>query len=60
MELTLRSMNGQVKTVIEAFTINVTGDLKTVNWKAINRNWDHLTGVSFPQVNNRNKIDRLI
>ena len=53
-------MNGQVKTVIEAFTINVTGDLKTVNWKAINRNWDHLTGVSFPQVNNRNKIDRLI
>ena len=60
MELTLRSMNGQVKTVIEAFTINVTGDLKTVNWKAINRNWDHLRGVSFPQVNNRNKIDTLI
>ena len=31
VELTLRSMNGQVKTVIEAFTINdVTGDLKTV------------------------------
>ena len=60
MELTLRSMNGQVKTVIEAFTINVTGDLKTVNWKAINRNWDHLRGVSFSQVNNRNKIDTLI
>ena len=32
VELTLRSMNGQVKTVIEAFTINdVTGDLKTVS-----------------------------
>ena len=39
VEFTLRSMNGQVNTVIEAFTINdVTGDLKTVNWKAINRN----------------------
>ena len=48
VEFTLRSMNGQVNTVIEAFTINdVTGDLKTVNWKAINRNWDHLRGVNF-------------
>ena len=57
----LRSMNGQFNTVIEAFTINdVTGDLKTVNWKAINRNWDHLGGVSFPQVNSRNKFDMLI
>ena len=61
VELTLRSMNGQVKTVIEAFTINdVTGDLKTVNWKAINRNWDHLRGVNFLQLNSRNKIDMLI
>ena len=32
MEFTLRRMNGQFNTVIEAFTINdVTGDLKTVN-----------------------------
>ena len=54
-------MNGQVNTVIEAFTINdVTGDLKTVNWKAINRNWDHLRGVNFLQVNSRSKIDVLI
>ena len=57
----LKSMNGQVDTIIEAFTINnVTGDLKTVNSKAINRNWDHLRDVSFPQVNSRNKIDMLI
>ena len=61
VEIRLRSMNGQVNTVIEVSTINgVTGDLKTVNWKAINRNWDHLRGVSFPQVNSRNKIDMLI
>ena len=54
-------MNGQVNTVIEAFTINdVTGDLKTVDWKTINRNWDHLRGVNFPQVNSRSKIDMLI
>ena len=54
-------MNGQVNTVIEAFTINnVTGDLKTINWKAVNRNWDHLRGVNLPQVNSRNKIDMLI
>ena len=51
VEFTLRIMNGQVNTVIEAFTINdVTGDLKTVNWKAINRNWDHVRGVNFLQV----------
>ena len=61
VEIRLRSMNGQVNTVIEASTINdVTGDLKTVNWKAINRNWDHLRGVNFLQVNSRNKIDMLI
>ena len=31
VEFTLRSMNGQVNTVMEAFTINdVTGNLKTV------------------------------
>ena len=61
VEFRLRSMNGQVNIVIEAFTINdITGDLKTVNWKAINRNWDHLGGVSFPQVNSRNKFDMLI
>ena len=60
-EIRLRSMNGQVNTVIEASTINdVTDDLKTVNWKAINRNWNHLRGVNFPQVNSRNKIDMLI
>ena len=36
VEFRLKSMNGQVNIVIEAFTINnVTGDLKTVNWKAI-------------------------
>ena len=61
VELTLRSMNGQVNTVIEAFTINhVTDDLKTVNWGAINRNWDPLRGVNFPLVNRRSKIDMLI
>ena len=61
VEFPLRSMNGHVHTAIEAFTINdVTGDLKTVNWKAINRNWDHLRGVNFQQVNNRSKIDMLI
>ena len=54
-------MNGQVNTLIEAFTINdVTGDLKTVNSKTTNRNWDHLSGVNLPQVNNRNKFDMLI
>ena len=61
VEFTLRSMNGQVNNVIEAFTINdVTGDLKTVNWKGINRKWDHLRVVHFPEVNRRNKIDMLI
>ena len=45
VEFTLRSMNGQVNAVIEVFIISdVTGDLKTVNWKAINRNWDHFRG----------------
>ena len=52
---------GKLTPVIEAFTINdATGDLKTVNWKAINRNWDYLSGVNFLQVNSRNKIDMLI
>ena len=38
VQFTLKSMNGQVNTVTEAFTINnVTGDLKTTNWKATNR-----------------------
>ena len=37
VQFTLKSMNGQVNTVTEAFTINnVTGDLKTTNWKATN------------------------
>ena len=45
VEFTLRSMNRQVNAVIEVFIISdVTGDLKTVNWKAINRNWDHFRG----------------
>ena len=38
VQFTLKSMNGQVNTVTAAFTINnVTGDLKTTNWKATNR-----------------------
>ena len=38
VQFTLKSMSGQINTVIEAFTIsNVTGDLKTTNWKATNR-----------------------
>ena len=54
-------MNGQVNIVMEAFTItDITGDLKPVNWKAINRNWDHLRGVNFLHVNSRNKIDMLL
>ena len=45
VEFTLRSMNRQVNAVIEVFIISdVTVDLKTVNWKAINRNWDHFRG----------------
>ena len=52
-EFRLRSMNGQVNTVIEPFTINdVTSDLKTVNSKTTNRNWEHLSGVNLQQVNN--------
>ena len=39
VEFTLRNMNGQDSTVIEAFIINDTGVLKTVNWKTINKNW---------------------
>ena len=39
LEFTLRNMNGQDSTVIETFIINDTGDLKTVNWKTINKNW---------------------
>ena len=55
MEFKLRSINGQVNTVIEALTISdVTGNLKTVSWEAINRNWDHLKGVNFTQVNSKN------
>ena len=54
-------MNGQVNTVIEAFTINdVTGDLKTVNWKVFNGNLGHLRSVDFPQLNSRSKIGMLI
>ena len=61
VQFTLRSMNGQVNTVIEAYAISdVTGDLKTINWKAINRNWDHLRGINFVQVNSRTKTDILI
>ena len=38
VQFTLKSMSGRVNTVTEAFTINnVTGDLKTTNWKATNR-----------------------
>ena len=47
VKFTLRSMDGQVNIVTEAFTINhVTNDLKTVNWKVINWNWDHLGDVN--------------
>ena len=61
VESTLRRMNGQVNTVIEAFTINdVTGDLKTVNWKVFNGNLGHLRSVDFPQLNSRSKIGMLI
>ena len=56
VEFTLRNMNGQVNTIIEAFTINdVSGDLKTINWKAVYRNWNHLRDVNFLQVNSRKK-----
>ena len=54
-------MNGKVSTVIEPFTVNdVTGGLWKVNWKAINRDWDHLRGASFPQTNSRNESGMLI
>ena len=60
VEVTLRSMIGQFHTVIEAFTINgITDQLKVVNRKVVNTNWDHLGEVNFPQVN-RIKIDMLI
>ena len=52
----------QIHTVTEAFTINdVTCDIiKVVNWKAVNRTWDYLRGVNFPQVISRKKIDMFI
>lgn len=52
----------QIHTVTEAFTINyVTCDIiKVVNWKAVNRTWDYLKGVNFPQVISRKKIDMFI
>ena len=53
-------MIGQFHAVIEACTINdITSHLKVVNWEVVNRNWDHLGEVNFPQVN-RIKIDMLI
>ena len=61
VEITLRSTTAQVNTVIEAFTISgATGDLKAVNWKAINRNWYQLIEVNFLQVNSRSKINMLM
>jgi hypothetical protein len=57
-EVRLQSLNGQTDTTITAFTtIRVAGNIQPINWKQHARKWEHLTGIQFPNLDQRPTVD---
>ena len=57
-QLWLQSLNGQTDTTLTAFTTNrVTGNVQPINWKQHARKWEHLTGIQFPNLDQRPTVD---
>ena len=60
-EIGLESTDGRVDTKITAKTSNkICGGLKAVNWIKTQDRWNHLTGIPFPRLAKRNRIDVLL
>eukprot|EP00795_Rhopilema_esculentum_P017422 gene17422-9025_t len=61
VEFQLESLDGKLKTQIQALTVNrVTGNLRAVNWIKMANNWKHLKDIKFPSVGPKPTIDILI
>eukprot|EP00795_Rhopilema_esculentum_P012680 gene12680-3393_t len=61
VEFQLESLDGKLKTQIQALTVNrVTGNLRAVNWVKMANNWKHLKDIKFPSVGPKPTIDILI
>ena len=61
MEIGLKSLDGQVVTVIVAKTSNnICGGMKPTNWLQIKDQWKHLRNIPFPALGKKSKIDVLI
>lgn len=61
LEIGLESTDGQVDTKITAKTsTKICGGLRAVNWIKIQDRWNHLRGIPFPSLTERNRIDVLL
>jgi len=61
VEIDLQSIDGKTCARISSFTaIQVTGNIRPVNWKGQLGKWKHLQGVNFPNLGPRPVIDMLI
>ncbi|KAL9987285.1 hypothetical protein ACROYT_G001567 [Oculina patagonica] len=60
-EIGLESTDGRVDTKITAKTsTKICGGLRAVNWIKIQDRWNHLRGIPFPSLTERNRIDVLL
>ena len=61
LEIGLESTDGRVDTKITAKTsTKICGGLRAVNWIKIQDRWNHLRGIPFPSLTERNRIDVLL
>jgi len=61
LEIGLESTDGRVDTKITAKTsTKICGGLRAVNWIKIQDRWNHLRGILFPSLTERNRIDVLL
>ena len=61
VEVDLESLDGNVKTTINAFTAErVTGNMNVIDWGKYARKCTHLKGIRFPNLGIRPRVDLLI
>ena len=61
MSLTIKSLNGESQSTVEAWTLNeMCQGLSIPDWNKHKEKWDHLKHISFPKAPGRKTIDILI
>ena len=61
VKMRIKNVDGTLNREFNALSLKtVTGDMRVIDWRKASQSWQHLKGIRFPAVSERNSVDVLI